>query len=169
MKIKLLMQKFRKGILGGTFDILHEGHKLLLRIAARYSEDLIIGVTSNKYATRKEHEIEPYSNRVRNVTQFLREEGYGGKIEIVEINDPYGPAVEDPELEVIFVTDENRLIAFEINSIRMKRGLKPLFVVEIPRLKAEDGKPISSTRIRDGEIDKEGRIEKNKITYVSGF
>jgi pantetheine-phosphate adenylyltransferase len=56
------------------------------------------------------------------------------------------------------VSDETRPGALEINETRKKNGLKTLEIISIPLVLADDQKPISSTRIKKGEIDKEGRI-----------
>ena len=45
----------------------------------------------------------------------------------------------------------------ELNSKREKIGLPVVSIVEVPMVKAYDGEPISSTRIRCGEVDSEGR------------
>jgi pantetheine-phosphate adenylyltransferase len=53
-------------------------------------------------------------------------------------------------------------MADKINTIRRRRGLKPLPVVSIGMVVAEDFEPISSTRIRAGEIDREGYLERTR-------
>ena len=50
-----------------------------------------------------------------------------------------------------------------ISDIRKSRGLAPIQIVEIPFVLAEDGEPISSLRIRYGEIDAHGKLRKSAI------
>ena len=38
--------------------------------------------------------------------------------------------------------------------------MKPLDIVMVEMVPADDGRPISSRRIRSGEIDTEGRLKK---------
>jgi pantetheine-phosphate adenylyltransferase len=82
------------------------------------------------------------------------------RTELVILNDPLGPAVEDPEADAIVVSAETRKRAEEINRKRRERGLKPLQIVEIPMVLASDGTPISSIRIRYGEMDEHGRVRQ---------
>jgi pantetheine-phosphate adenylyltransferase len=44
------------------------------------------------------------------------------------------------------------------NRLREKRGFPPLELVVVDWVVADDGKPISSSRIRNGEIDAEGKL-----------
>src|SRR5258706_7508860 len=37
-------------VIGGTFDHLHEGHKVFLRFAFQKSKEVLIGVTADEYA-----------------------------------------------------------------------------------------------------------------------
>ena len=48
----------------------------------------------------------------------------------------------------------------EINEIRLANGLKPLAIISVKLVKADDGHPISSTRIRLGQIDSSGKLLK---------
>ncbi len=143
--------KFKKVAVGGTFDLLHRGHRALIERAFELGEYVIVGLTSNEMLQKK---AEPFSRRKRTLQNFLKFKNY----EIVKLNDAYGPAISDSEIDAIVVSEETKVRAVEINEIRKKRGLPPLEVVVIPFVLAEDGKPISTTRIRDGEIDGEGRI-----------
>jgi pantetheine-phosphate adenylyltransferase len=56
-------------------------------------------------------------------------------------------------------------MAHRINQERARRGLKPLEIVVIDMVPSENHAPISTTRIRRGEIDREGKLIKrqNKI------
>lgn len=65
-------------------------------------------------------------------------------------------------MEAIVVSTETVQKAFEINKTRSKRKLQPLIIITVPMMRAEDGKLISSTRIREGEIDCSGKLLKAK-------
>jgi len=144
---------------GGTFDMLHKGHKALLRKALEVGEHVIIGLTTDEFARSlgKPHEIAPYQERLAELMAFLMEEGVLHRAEVVALNDPYGPPAWNGCYEAIVVSEETEPGARVINELRARRGLKPLDVVVIPLVRAENGKPISTTRIRAGEIDREGR------------
>ncbi|MHA2061457.1 MAG: phosphopantetheine adenylyltransferase, partial [Candidatus Sifarchaeia archaeon] len=76
--------------------------------------------------------------------------------------DSFGPAVTRKEMEAIIVTEETRPNAEKINDIRKKNGLTPLIIVIVPRILAKDGLPVSSSRIRAGIINKNGKVLKKQ-------
>lgn len=146
---------FKKTICGGTFDNFHKGHERLLSVAFDLSDSVTIGISSDQFAQRfRTGEVETYKMRSDVITHFCDQFNKGYKT--LEINDFYGPSTTDPELDAIVVSEETSLRAKEINAVRMKKGLKKLVVVEVPFINAEDGVPISSERVRVGEIDRDG-------------
>jgi pantetheine-phosphate adenylyltransferase len=56
------------------------------------------------------------------------------------------------------VSEETRPNGLQVNELRRSRGLKPLRLHVVRMMKADDGKPISDTRIRQGEIDSRGGL-----------
>lgn len=150
-------RRFKVVALGGTFDYLHEGHKALLRKAFEVGGEVIIGVTSDGYV-RKPHKIDPYDVRVEGLKGFLEELGVLMRARIVPLDDPYGPTVTEEGVEAIVVSEETTSTAYEVNRIRRERGFEPLVIIAIDWVLAEDGRPISSTRVRRGVIDREGRL-----------
>lgn len=100
--------------LGGTFDHLHSGHKILLSTAAWLTKDkLIVGVTDDTLLSSKSnsHVLESLEMRKANVRSFL-ELFKPGRIEhrieydIVTITDPYGPTGWDPNIQALVVSRE---------------------------------------------------------------
>ncbi len=152
---------FREVAVGGTFDALHRGHKILLRTAFRAGDRVLIGLSRNGFVRRlrKSHEVDPYPRRKRELVHFLRKEGLAHRFEIVPLDDPYGPIIAQSSVGAVIVSRMTKKTAEKINTIRRSRGLKPLPVVSIAMVLAEDFEPISSTRIRAGEIDREGYLE----------
>ena len=147
---------------GGTFNEIHYGHLMLILMALRLGRKVLIGVTTDEFAKKlgKRHEVRGYSERVEGLRRELERRGWIGRCEVVPLNDPYGPAVEDPSIEALVTSPFTHFRGAEINRLRVRRGLKPLRIVVCPLVVAEDGKPLSSTRIAKGEISLDGRSIK---------
>ncbi len=155
-----MAHKFKKLALGGTFDILHKGHEKTLEQALSLSDKVLIGLSSDSLTKKmgKTHQIAPYRKRKAALREFLKRKEFSNRIEVIQIKERYGIAHKSQDLDAVMVSSETRSIALEINNIREKNRLKTLTIVILKKLKAENGKPISSTRIRAGEIDQKGQI-----------
>lgn len=148
-------KRYRKVAVGGTFDKFHQGHRMLLEKAFQVAEQVLIGVTSDEFGGQK-GEIEPCNVRMANLNALL--EGHSNYI-LARLEEHYGPTVEDESIEAIVVSPETEPTAREINKIRQEKEMKPLDIITIGMVLAQDGKPISSTRIRKGEINPDGSIK----------
>jgi len=153
-------------VLGGTFDILHDGHEALLRAAFEgHPEEVLIGLTTDPFARTNRDRVNPYAVRERNLKRFLAARGW--KPAVVEpIDDPYGPADDRPDLDVLVVSAERYPVAVALNEARTAKGLRPLKIRPVPMVLAEDGLPIASRRIRAGVIDRSGRRLKPLRVHV---
>ena len=142
---------------GGTFDPLHDGHKALLMKACELSRggELFIGLTSDEMSKNKHHEVRDYQSRYSDIMRFIRAQGINPVI--VKLDDPYGPTREG-DFDYLVVSPETYPTALKINEIRREKGLGQINIVVVGYVLAEDGLPISATRIRQGEIDEHGRI-----------
>jgi len=156
------MKKFRTVAVGGTFDEFHKGHRALLHKAFEVGERVFIGLCSDDFARklRKSHRTADYEERLGNLELFLRRLGVLDRAEIVPLNDPYGVTLSRGCVEAIVVSRETEPRAHEINEKRKVKGLPPLNVVVIDMVQAQDSVPISTTRIRRGEINHEGQVLK---------
>lgn len=142
--------------LGGTFDILHDGHRALLDAAFEGRPDrVLIGLTTDRFARESRSRVNPYAVRLRNLRRFLRRQGWRRAV-LEPIDDPFGPADDLPDLDAIVVSAERVDVAAALNEARRARGLRPLLVRVVPMVLAQDGLPVSSRRIRSGMIDRHG-------------
>jgi len=147
---------------GGTFDILHKGHYMLLQKAFEVGRQVIIGVSSDNYATLKKKKItNEYSIRQEKLKKFIGENFNKSNYSIYQLNDFYGPTVLTREVEAIVTTESTKENCVKINELRKSKGMPQLEIVLVPLVEDKDGKVISSTRIREGEID----INGNKLTF----
>ncbi|MGF3554641.1 MAG: pantetheine-phosphate adenylyltransferase [Thermoplasmatota archaeon] len=151
-----------KVCIGGTFDLLHKGHKKLIDKAfevAGKNGFVFIGLTTKKITKRKKT-VETIEEREKELKKYLTEKNFINRAFIKPISDKYGPSVEE-DFDAIIVSPETYETAEKINIKRIKKKKKPLKIIKIPFVLADDGKTISSTRILKGEIDKNGHIIKD--------
>ncbi len=155
-----LQKKYRLVAMGGTFDVLHRGHRKLLRQAFAIGRKVMIGITSDNFARylHKPHKVDPYAKRKEDLERLLSRWGVLSRAKIVSLKDRYGPTVRVSAIQSLVVSRRTLRTAYEINAKRKARGLKPLNIDPIELILADDRRPISSTRIRRGRIDREGRL-----------
>ena len=150
----MYFKKYDKVAVGGTFDNFHDGHKKLLSVAFEIGKKIEIGVTSDEFGGLK-GDIESCKIRMKNLKSFFKDKS---NFIVVPLNDPYGTTIFDPDFEAIVVSEETEVTAVEINEIRVSKGMDPLDIIVVSFVLAYDGNPISSTRIRHGEINKNGKF-----------
>lgn len=149
-------KKYNKVAVGGTFDKFHDGHKKLLSTAFDIGKKIEIGVTSDAFGGLK-GDIDSCKERMSNLKSFFADKS---NFVVVPLEDPYGTTIYDGDFEAIVVSEETEPTAVKINEIRISKGMKPLDIVVVSFVLAYDGNPISSTRIRSGEINQKGNFIK---------
>ncbi len=155
--------RFQRAALGGTFDHIHRGHRQLLAKAFDAAGDVVIGLTTDRLV-RKEGKkgIKPYSSRKRELEEYLKQNFPRRTYSVRPLSQPLGEIGSRRDIDVIVVSEETFQRAVDANFVRLQKNLIPLAVYVIPMEKAEDMQRISSTRIRAGEIDEEGKLRKTK-------
>ena len=153
------MAIFRAVAVGGTFDPIHKGHKALFSKAFEVGSKVVIGITTDSFANRLGKEVNSsFSMRLAAVEEYLRNKFPERNYVIKSLNDFFGAEAYTKEIEALVATPETALRVDVANKVREKQGIDHLRTIIIEIAYADDGRPISSTRIRSGEIDEEGHI-----------
>lgn len=146
-----------EAFLGGTFTSLHRGHLAILREASKYSR-ITIGLASDEFAKRmKIHPCDKYSCRLSTLRRALSRIKMSGRTKVVKIDDSAGPAATAKGPATLVVSAETEKSALQINRKRKRKGLAPLKISVVQMQHGEDGIRLSSTRILQGKISREGR------------
>jgi len=145
-----VIQILNKVGMGGTFDHLHEGHKLLISTALSVSKKIVIGLTSESLLKKKKFfsKMQSYDDREDAIISYVSETSDLSRVEIMKLEDPYGPPIHEKDYEGIIVSEETYQNALTINKMRESNGFKPMIIIVIPILKDSNSNKISSTAIR---------------------
>lgn len=158
--------------LGGTFDHLHAGHKILLSMAAWIADEkVIVGVTDDALLTKKANRevLESLPERIRVVRQFMELFKPSLVYDIVPIQDVYGPTGSDPNIQALVVSKETASGGKAVDKFREEKGFPPLktFVIDVishnsSQVEVEDAEALkqakmSSTYIRQWIVSRQTR------------
>jgi len=153
------MSEFSLIATGGTFDIIHRGHLTLLSDAFAISDKVIIGLTSDELAEKKgKLLINKYEKRLENLTAVISKEFPNSSFQISKLDNDFGPAVLEKGVEALIVSDETSNQGPVLNQLRAEKKLPPVKIITVPMFLAKDGTKISTTRIKNSEIDTEGNL-----------
>lgn len=162
--------RFNHVALGGTFDHFHVGHIKLIKTAFKYGKNVSIGITSDSFGKNKllNKSIEKYEERKTKVVEFLRQNNCYNRAAFYKLDNIFGPTIIDGTIEALVVSKETFANVVVINQARKKNKLPHLDTILVPYELGQDNKPVSSVRIRLGEINSQGLgyfdiFKKNKI------
>lgn len=155
-----MARRFRLAVLGGSFDRLHVGHRALLDGSLRLADRIAVGITTDRFLAAhpkpSADRIEPFRERWRAVERYLATRAPRRRWRLAALDDIWGGSVRAGP-DVLVATPDTRAGARSVNAERRRRGLGSLAVRLVPLVLAEDLRPVSSRRIRAGEIDAAGR------------
>ena len=153
------MRKYSLVATGGTFDVIHRGHLSLLSTSFEISDSVIIGLTGDDLAKRRgKKTLNDYQKRLENLNTILSKEFPNSSFVISKLENDFGPAVLERNVGALVVSAETHSQGNVLNKLRAERNLSPVDIVVVPMFLAKDGDRISTTRIKNSEIDTEGNL-----------
>ena len=153
------MESFDLVAMGGTFDIIHNGHMALLKKSFSISSKVIIGLSSDQLAVKRGKSlVNDYSKRFSLLESAIEKNFPNSSYEISKLENDFGPAVVEGAVKALVVSEETSAKGLHLNELRAERNLPSVEIVVVPMVLAEDGKAISSTRIKNSEIDSNGNL-----------
>ncbi|KAJ1980226.1 hypothetical protein H4R33_005537 [Dimargaris cristalligena] len=120
--------------MGGTFDHLHSGHKLLLTMAAWITTGTLYCAVSDEPLLKNKKfadYLEPFPKRCRRVRDFLNLINPDLDYRTPPLEDPYGPTITAPEIQALICSEETLPGGHAVNNERAKRNFPPLQLMVI--------------------------------------
>ena len=153
------MKSFDLVAMGGTFDVVHIGHMALLDKAFSISSKVIIGLSSDQLAKKMGKNLtNDYIKRLSLLKSVIEKNFPNSSYEISKLENDFGPAVIEGSVKALVVSEETGDKGIRLNELRAERNLSPVRIVVVPMVLAKDGKAISTTRIKNFEIDDSGNL-----------
>ncbi len=154
-----------KAAVAGTFDILHDGHKALFERAFSLSDNVVIGITSDRMASVSRNRINPFYLRKKAVSDYLK--SINRTAELFMIDDMYGPKDIMEKVDVLVVSEETLENGKKVAEWRSSFSDNPLELSVVSLVKRTDGMKLSSSDIMDGTCSRSGNVDSVDIAVGS--
>ena len=158
------MQRLARCLVGGTFDRFHIGHQSLLNSALEVSERVEVWVTNDEMSASKSPILQSFEDRREAIIEWA-----DNRITTHELENKVGPAPVRKDCDSIVCTPETLGNCQKINEMRLRNGLLPLEIIEVPHALDVNGGIVSSSRIRAGLIDTDGTVWLNEDDRETTF
>eukprot|EP00817_Percolomonadidae_sp_ATCC50343_P003935 CAMPEP_0117427564 /NCGR_PEP_ID=MMETSP0758-20121206/7394_1 /TAXON_ID=63605 /ORGANISM="Percolomonas cosmopolitus, Strain AE-1 (ATCC 50343)" /LENGTH=407 /DNA_ID=CAMNT_0005213291 /DNA_START=841 /DNA_END=2061 /DNA_ORIENTATION=+ len=162
-QIELTEETYNRVCVGGTFDRLHMGHKLLLSslvLRAKEGGTLVIGITTEELQQKKAFKelIEPFEVRVANVKAFINQFSAGRETPfqfvIAPLHEPFGPTITEDAIELLVVSEETKKGGEKVNEVRQQKQMTTLKLEIVPEIKGDTFHKISSSALRERDAQR---------------
>jgi pantetheine-phosphate adenylyltransferase len=152
------MKKFDLVATGGTFDIIHKGHTALLNKAFTISSKVIIGLSSDELVKKMGKKCQNnYSQRHDLLESMIKQSFPNSSYQISKLDNDFGPAMLEGKVQALVASEETSNKGKVLNDLRSEKNLPSIEIIVVPMVLADDGSRISTSRIRNSEIDAEGK------------
>ena len=152
---------FKSAAVGGTFDRLHAGHRLLLAATACVCEETVyVGVAGDALLAKKAHaeKLWPFERRSETAKAYLEACRPGIAVSLSALLDPKAPpkAATMSEITALVISRETVAGADKLAAMRADNGIaEPLRFVVVDLVGAESTEPaapkLSSSALREAD------------------
>ena len=143
-----MMTQFDLVAMGGTFDVIHDGHMALLNKSFSISSKVIIGLSSDQLAAKRgKNLVNDYPKRFSSLESTIQKNFPDSSYEISRLENDFGPAVIEGSVQALVVSEETSSKGVKLNELRAERNLIPVEIVVVPMALAKDGKALSLIHI----------------------
>lgn len=152
---------YEKVAVGGTWDHLHWGHKLMLTLATYTAKSVVVvGITSSKLLANKKHAnaLEDYDVRARNVKKFIWSLKPVIDVQVYSLDNIYGPTITVEGIEALVVSAETSQGGTQVNEKRKEMNWPALDILEVGIIQGQGKTKLSSTDLRKEQLEKHGRL-----------
>lgn len=169
-QLPIAYQTFQTTAVGGTFDHIHDGHKILILMTIFVAQKkIIVGITGPELLKNKKYieVLEKYETRQDKIVQYIRRHIFGSKksFEVYQINDVCGPTGYIKAIDALTLSSESSKGGEFVNNFRQEKGFPKLRLVSIDVIGGNNSNAennwkgkLSSTDIREKEIE----LKKNE-------
>ena len=120
---------------------------------------MIIGLTSDELAEKRgKKTLNNYEKRFEILMSVIKTTFPKQAFQISKLDNDFGPAVLEENVQALVVSDETGNQGEILNRLRAEKNLSPVKIVIVPMVLAQDDHRISTTRIKNSEIDVEGNL-----------